>query len=118
MKKIAILRCLKSAENCTGAACLRVFNEKSAFFSRYQDEEIQLVAFWTCNGCEKVEFENEDGMVEKLERILKIGTDIVHIGICSQTRVTGPEKRKCEEIIKIADYLNQHNIKIVWGTHK
>ena len=32
MKKIVVLRCLKAEENCTGASCLKAFNNKSAFF--------------------------------------------------------------------------------------
>ena len=45
MKKIVILRCLRSEENCTGAACFQAFNERSCQFARYGDAEIQLVAF-------------------------------------------------------------------------
>ena len=29
MKKIVILRCLRSEENCTGAACFQAFNNRS-----------------------------------------------------------------------------------------
>ena len=42
MKKIVVLRCLKAEENCTGASCLKAFNNKSAYFSRYADQEIEL----------------------------------------------------------------------------
>ena len=50
MKKIVVLRCLKAEENCTGASCLKAFNNKSAYFSRYADQEIELAAFMSCNG--------------------------------------------------------------------
>lgn len=71
MKKIAILRCLKSNDVCTGAACLSSFNNKTGKFSVY-DDELQLVAFMTCNGCGSVDLHNEAGLREKLDMIKKI----------------------------------------------
>lgn len=118
MEKIAILRCLKSAENCTGALCLKVFNDRSAFFESYLGKDIQLVGFFTCNGCENIKFESESGMEEKLKRILSIGTDIIHIGMCCETRSSGTDKKRCEKIIEIANFFEKHRIKVVWGTHR
>ncbi|MEG2765424.1 MAG: CGGC domain-containing protein [Acidaminococcaceae bacterium] len=117
MKKIAILRCLKSTGNCTGASCLQVFNAKSAFFERYLDEDIQLVAFLTCNGCEEMQFTGEAGLEEKIERLLKLGTDIVHIGMCCETRVSGPQPKKCEHIVTLAALFQAQHLEVVWGTH-
>ena len=51
MKKIAILRCLKTSASCAGAGCLRAFYEKDKAFAQYGDEELRLMAMWTCNGC-------------------------------------------------------------------
>jgi predicted metal-binding protein len=115
MKKIVILRCLKSEENCTGAACLKALNNKKAYFSCYADEELELVGFCACNGCETIKFDGTEGMNEKLERILSIRPDTVHIGICCQTRTS--DKNKCAYILEMADFFKRHNIKIVWGTH-
>ncbi len=115
MKKIVVLRCLKSEENCTGASCLKAFNNKSAYFSRYADQEIELAAFMSCNGCENIKFSSKTGFNEKLERILRIRPDAVHIGICCQTRTA--DKRRCKYILKIIDFFEQNNIKVVWGTH-
>ena len=72
MKKIVILHCLRSEENCTGAACFQAFNNRSAQFARYGDEEIQLMAFMTCNGCRKITLGDSSGLEEKIERILSI----------------------------------------------
>ena len=101
MKKIVILRCLRSEENCTGAACFQVFNNRSAQFARYGDEEIQLVAFMACNGCRK--------------RILSIKPDVIHVGICCKTRTDDNEY--CPEALRLVDRFHNHGIEIVWGTH-
>lgn len=115
MKKIVVLRCLKAEENCAGASCLKAFNNKSAYLSRYADQEIELAAFMSCNGCENIKFSSKIGFNEKLERILRIRPDAVHIGICCQTRTA--DKRRCKYILKIIDFFEQNNIKVVWGTH-
>ena len=51
-KKIAMLNCLKSNRVCTGAACLKAFNERTDAFAMYQGEEAVVSAFMRCNGCE------------------------------------------------------------------
>lgn len=115
MKKIAILRCLRSEENCTGAACLQVFNNSIAQFARYGDEEIQLVAFMACNGCRKLTLGDSSGLEEKIERILNIEPDVVHVGICCKTRTDDNEY--CPEVLRLVDIFRNHGIEIVWGTH-
>ena len=52
MKKIVILACQKANTVCTGAGCLKAFNQKTKSFARYQNEEIELEAFFRCNGCD------------------------------------------------------------------
>lgn len=113
MKKIALLTCLKSNDNCTRASCLKAFFDKSGYFSEYKKEKIELTALWTCQGC--LENRLNDYFEEKLKRILVEGTEIVHIGICCQTR--NNKEEKCHEIIKIEDILHKHGIKTIWGTH-
>lgn len=115
MKKIAILRCLRSEENCTGAACLQVFNNSIAQFARYGGEEIQLVAFMACNGCRKLTLGDSSGLEEKIERILSIKPDVVHVGICCKTRTDDNEY--CPEVLRLVDIFRNHCIEIVWGTH-
>lgn len=113
MKKIVILRCLRSEENCTGAACFQAFNNRS--FARYGDEEIQLVAFMACNGCRKLTLGDSSGLEEKIERILSIKPDVVHVGICCKTRTDDNEY--CPEVLRLVDIFRNHGIEIVWGTH-
>lgn len=47
MKKIVILRCLKSNDVCTGASCLQAFYGRTGNFQGYGiDENLQLAAFF------------------------------------------------------------------------
>lgn len=115
MKKIVILRCLRSEENCTGAACLQAFNERCCQFARYGDEEIQLVAYMTCNGCRKITLGDSSGLEEKIERILSINPDVIHVGICCKTRTDDNEY--CPEALRLVDIFRNHGIEIILGTH-
>ena len=79
----------------------------------------KLVAFWTCNGCDEVLLNNQEGLLEKLERILSVKTDIVHVGICTEIIDEQTHKKVlCPKIQEIVDFLQKNNIKVVFGTHK
>ena len=78
MKKIAILNCLKANDVCTGAACLKAFNNRNRHFEPYGDEPLELVAMGRCNGCEAG---IDEGFQEKLDRILQEGAEICHLGV-------------------------------------
>ena len=107
--KIGVLNCLKANECCTGAACLNALNSRKRSFERYSGKEISLVAFARCNGCGKG---IDAGFTEKLDRIVSEGTEVVHLGIC--TNIDG---RECPTMTKVADYLQSHGIEIIRGTH-
>lgn len=117
VKKIAVINCMTVAQICTGSGCLRAFQEKSGAFSRYGDEEIQLVAFTICQGCKSSQ--NPENMLEdKLNRILKTGAETIHFGVC--TKKANPEtgiKMRCPEIDRMADWFILHQIEVVDGTH-
>lgn len=115
MKKIVILRCLRSEENCTGAACLSAFNHKKGQFEQYGNDELELLAFMSCNGCNKLNFADKAGLEEKIERILKIKPDVVHVGICCKTRTDNNEY--CSDILELVEIFKKSGINIVWGTH-
>ena len=117
MKKIAILRCLKSNDVCTGASCLRAFNSRTGKFSGYGDEELELVAFMTCNGCGSVDLKNEAGLREKLDMIKKLAPDALHFGVCTKHRGKDGKPVLCTQIEKILCEIRKMNIEIVDGTH-
>jgi len=112
MKKIAMLNCLNSNRVCAGAACMNALNNRKASFETYNGEEVELVAFMRCNGCGK-ELEEDAGMQEKLERLISIGTDILHIGVCTNNK----QKEECALITAAADIMESKGVKVVRGTH-
>ena len=112
MKKIAIVTCLKANDVCTGAACLEALYARRAYFSEYEGEEVKLCAFMRCSEC-GVDPEEHRGMMEKLERLLKSGVETAHIGVCAKKR----DGSICPQMQKTADWLEEHGIRVVWGTH-
>lgn len=117
MKKIAVLRCLKTSASCAGSGCLRAFNERTQAFGRYRGEEVQLGAVWTCNGCGDSLLENQEGLRKKIERMKKMGICALHLAKCTKKADDSGEKRRCPVIQAIADELAGAGIEIVDGTH-
>ena len=111
MTKLAMLCCLKSNRRCTGAACLSTLNDRTRSFAPYEGQEVTLTAFARCNGCEAG---IDEGFQEKLDRLVEEGTQVVHLGKCTDRKDTGP----CPVIAQAADYLAAKGIRIVHGTHR
>lgn len=117
MKKIAILRCLRSNDVCTGAGCMQAFNKKQGSFVRYGDEPLELVAYWSCNGCGDCHLEHQEGIEEKLERIESLRPDAVHVGVCTKHRTAEGTWVTCRKILGICECLREAGIEVVEGTH-
>lgn len=117
MKKIAILRCLITSAACAATGCFRAYNEKDNAFARYQGEDIQLGAVWTCNGCGKSMLENQEGIEKKIARMQANGFDVVHLSSCCTKKRENGEKYLCPKIAGIAKRLEEMGIEIVNGTH-
>lgn len=117
MKRVAILRCLRSNDVCTGAGCMQAFNNKTGKFSQYGDEKLELVAFWSCNGCGNMLMENQKGLEEKIQRIISMKTDVVHVGVCVKHKDINGDIAICSKIQKIISELKQYGIAVVDGTH-
>ena len=49
---------------------VNAFNNKEKAFERYQGEDIQMAAMWTCNGCGKSMLENQEGIEKKFDKYL------------------------------------------------
>ena len=102
MKKIAVLRCLRTSNNCTGSGCLKAFNNKTNAFA----------------GCGDVQMpNNEEGLHKKLDRLVTIGVEAVHLSGCTKKKDAQGEKHECPVITKTAEYLEQQGITVVRGTH-
>ncbi len=117
MKKVAILRCLKTSASCAGAGCLRALNEHDKAFAQYGDEELRLMAMWTCNGCGASKLENQEGIRKKIERMKALELDALHISHCTHKKDVEGVKHLCPTIKEIIDELAASGIKIVDGTH-
>lgn len=117
MKRIAILRCLRSNDVCTGAGCLAALQRRAGAFARYDEEALQLVAFCSCNGCQDALLENQAGLREKLEMLQALEPDAVHIGVCARRRDESGRLVLCGKIKAMALVLKQQGIAIVVGTH-
>ena len=114
MKISAILVCNDAVgKKCTGAGCMKAFNQKTGTFEKYKTEEAELQAFFQCNGCDK-SLEEDDGLKKKVERIVEIHPDAVHVGMCTINKEQG---KHCETIKKMAQIFQDYGIEVVNGTH-
>ena len=104
---IAMLHCLKITSICTGASCLKAYNNSSHYFAEYP-EKPTLCAFMHCGGCE-IDRVNDPGMIEKMERLQTEGVKRVHIGKC-----VGME---CDQRDDIVAMLERYGFEVVHGTH-
>lgn len=105
MKKIAVFTCGEVSRKCPGTGCFRAFNTVSDSFERYCEEEIELTAYNVCPGCDNSPLENLEAKIPKL---LKHGTDTVHISTCIRGR--------CPRYEKFAEMLSEH-FDVVGYTH-
>ena len=108
MTNLAMLCCLDANDVCTGAGCLRALRERRGGFACYEGQETELLAFLRCSHC-STPLEEDAGMQEKLERLVSIGTQAVHIGVCAQ-----PKGEKCPYMAANAKWLEDHGIQVIW----
>ncbi|MCU0305254.1 MAG: CGGC domain-containing protein [Thermoanaerobaculales bacterium] len=72
MKRIGIIVCDRW-RRCAGGKCLRALRERAGAFSRYANEEVELVGYTTCDGC-------PGGNVEYAPAEMKRnGAEVVHL---------------------------------------
>ena len=72
MNKIGIIICDRY-RTCAGGKCLRALRERDGAFSRYRDDEVELVGYTTCDGC-------PGGNVEYAPAEMKRnGAEVVHL---------------------------------------
>lgn len=115
MKKIAIIRCLDSSLRCTGSGCMSAWNQRDKAFSRYAGQDISLEAFLNCNGCD-CDPAQDEAMIRKLDRLKKMGVEVVHTGGC--TIKDKEHNHYCPNMEKIVAMLHDRGIQTVPGTHK
>ncbi len=112
MKKIAIFACGNANDVCAGVSCLEALEGRRAYFQEYAGEEVKLCAFLRCSHC-GIDPEDDPGMMEKLERIVRCGVETVHVGVCAHRR----DGSLCPHMEKAARWMENRGVSIIWGTH-
>ena len=105
MKKIAIYVCGEISKTCTANGCLNAFNEKKDSFADYAFEQLELVSFNTCNGCDKAPVES---LELKIEKFKKAEVDTVHLSTCIRGR--------CDHYETFAEMLSE-SFNVIGYTH-
>ncbi len=114
MKTIVMLTCPKAEAVCTGAGCFRAFYRRTYQFARYGEEPLEVAAFMKCSGCGHYR-ERDKGLQEKVETILRLAPDAVHLGVCCCH--DGKDRVLCDEVMELEKIFQAHGISVVHGTH-
>ena len=106
MKKIGVIICDRW-RTCAGGKCLRALRQREGAFSRYRDEEVELVGYTTCDGC-------PGGNVEYAPaEMKKNGADVVHLA--TGLLVGYPP---CPFIDDFTSFVEEkYGLEVVLGTH-
>ncbi len=104
--KIGIIICDRY-RTCAGGKCLKSMRNREGAFSRYKDEELELVGYTTCDGC-------PGGNVEYAgDEMVKNGAQVIHLA--TGFLVGYPP---CPYIDTFKDFLeNRYDVEVVLGTH-
>jgi predicted metal-binding protein len=82
-RKVAIIVRDETSKTCVGKGCLNAFYKKIDSFEKYQDQDLELVAFCNDDGISNDPIENIHHRIEKFK---KIGVDIVHVSTCIRAK--------------------------------
>jgi predicted metal-binding protein len=72
MNKIGIIICDRY-NTCAGGKCLRALRSREGAFTRYENEEVELVGYTTCGGCPGGNIEHAP------EEMIKNGATVIHL---------------------------------------
>ena len=115
MKRIAVLRCLKSSSHCSGAGFLKILFNKEKVYSKYKEEDIQLAAFWTCNGCGDISLGDEEGLRRKIASMERFSVDVVHLSHCVFKKKTDGSEGICPQVSAIVSELEKIGVRVEKG---
>jgi len=106
MKRLGIIICDRY-RSCAGGKCLRSLRQREGAFSRYRDEEVELVGYTTCDGC-------PGGNVEYApEEMKKNGAEVVHLA--TGLLVGYPPCPYIDEFTRFIE--TKYDMEVVLGTH-
>lgn len=83
MKKVGIINCYEVSTRCSGSGCFKAFNNKTGAFEEYQGEEIELVSFVHCNGCNEASVEE---VLTKAKKMKAVGVEYIHLSSCVKAK--------------------------------
>lgn len=104
--KIGIIICNRY-RTCAGGKCLRALRNREGAFSIYQNQEVELVGYTTCDGC-------PGGNVEYApEEMIKNGAQVIHL---ATGLVVGYPP--CPRLTYFRDFIEtRYQVRVVVGTH-
>ena len=77
VEKIGIIRCDSLSEKCAGWNCFPALKNKTGSLENY--DEVELVGFDTCGGCDRGKSEK---IVSKAKRLKEKGAEVIHLSNC------------------------------------
>jgi len=104
--RIGIIICDRY-RTCAGGKCLRALRNKEGAFSKYADQDLELVGYTTCAGC-------PGGNIEYTgEEMVKNGADVIHL---ATGMIVGYPP--CPHIQTFKDFITtRYGVEVVVGTH-
>ena len=104
--RIGIIICDRY-RTCAGGKCFRSLRNREGSFSRYQNTEVELVGYTTCDGC-------PGGNVEyTVEEMKKNGAEVIHL---ATGLIVGYPP--CPYITNFHDFIEtKYGLEVVYGTH-
>lgn len=83
LKKIGIINCFDVSQRCSSSGCFKAAYNKTGSFTRYEDEDIQVISFVHCNGCSD---NSTEQVLARAERMKKVGVDVIHLSTCIKSK--------------------------------
>jgi predicted metal-binding protein len=106
MTRVGIIICDRW-RRCAGGKCLRALTNREGAFSRYQDDELELVGYTTCDGC-------PGGNVEYAPAEMKRnGAEVVHLA--TGLLVGYPPCPYMDDFVRFIE--TKFELDVVLGTH-
>ena len=92
---------------CAGGKCFRSLRNREGAFSRYEDMEVEVVGYTTCDGC-------PGGNLEyAVDEMMKNGAEVIHL---ATGLIVGYPP--CPYITYFNDYIKaKYDLTVVYGTH-
>jgi len=107
-EKIAVMHCRRVGRSCTGGGCFRAYYERTGSFAAYQDQQVQLYAFFDCSGCDADKLSDPD-FEKKLNRLKELDIRCVHLATCCA--------KHCEQLPQLQQALERAQLPYVIGSH-